>query len=882
MSKALRTIGKVAGVVATVAAFIPGGQPIAGIAGAVAAISSTAGALTAKKPAAVGNVTSRVIGANNPLPYVMGRTMNGGVQVHEAGYGGLVNKVKNPYYFMAAVHSCCGPIDGFDQFLVDSQPVFFTGAGAVRDATGYYAGFLHLDAQLGARPEPDALQAKWGGVQSWGAGHKLSSMAALGWSAKFDKDGKVFAGDMPPLAAVLRGVRVYDPRLDSTRPGGVGPCRVTDEATWVYSANPALHAGTYAYGRWVNGKLVFGVDLGDAVDFGAVMAWANTCDANGWQVNGTIYEPGDRWNNLKLIAEAGGGEPVLTGGIITFRWHAPRVPLDTIRAADLAEGPLRSAANQPRSSRINLVRPKYRSEAHAWSMVQAASISIPALLAADGEEIDGELPYEMVTDADQAAELALYDAWNRREAGPFALTAGPRLLAYRPGDVLTIAADCELWPTDVTAEIRTRTIEPETATVTLELVQESTAKHAAVLGASAVPPPVPPRPPLGAIDDVVDVNSPPGAPGASAYNLIDIANVAFPEPGVVEKVGGSAAGWDAKAITAERFAGASISCRLRAGDEGFIGLDTEPTDNANFTTIRYGLYFVSSGVNRLEVFNDGVRVWQSADNFWQPGDVPVVWCDGKTLVRYSRVRAGVATEFYSQPANVGTPGALMHGVIAVTFLSTTVAGLAYSAVTPGADGDPGAPGADGVSQRRIWRRDVVQPAAPAPSAGTPAGWSDDHATATGTGLLWRADGERASGGTNYVWATPLRDEVLSQLESTGVSAPIGPAIGVSDKIALALAPGESRTVFANVSPIAPTGPGSWYVQIEYRQAGGPWQVSNGPVIPYNAANPNDASHEVVLVAPPSGPAIQFETRATVITSGADVGTLDLASSIMRV
>lgn len=503
MSKFLRIVGQVAGVVASVAVFIPGGQGVAAIAGAVSAVASTASALTVKRPASQGAVTDRLIGANNPSPYVMGRVYLGGVQCHDVAWGGKIDKVQNPYRFVVSGYSCCGPVDAVEALLVDRQAVSFSGAAA----TGYFAGFLYADRQLGARPESDALAAQWASPPNWASDYKLSGWAAVGWSLKFDKDGKVFTGNLPELGAVVRGVKVYDPRLDSTFPGGSGSCRVDDEATWVYSANPALHAGSYAFGRYVNGDLVFGVDLGDAVDFGAVAAWANLCDANGWTIGGVIFEPGDKWNNLKNIALAGGGEPVLAGGTITFRWHASRVALDTISGADLAEGPLESAANKSWATAINTARPKYMSEAHGWSQVQASAVNVSAFVTADAEEKVEELPFDLVTDKDQAAELALYEIWNRREAGPFVLTAGPRVAAYRPGDALTIDADCELWPTDQLAVVTRRSVDPATGFVELELMGETAAKHAAVLGATATAPAVPPLPAVGDVDEAAAVNA---------------------------------------------------------------------------------------------------------------------------------------------------------------------------------------------------------------------------------------------------------------------------------------------------------------------------------------------------------------------------------------
>lgn len=397
MSKAFGTLGKIAGVVAGAALIGTGigaalggtmilagvgtASSIAAVAGAVSGIAGSLSQLTAKKPNAVGSINERMLGSDLASPYLMGRAYSGGVEVVDEGWGGKVDKVQNPYSFTGAVYSCCGPCDGIESYVVDWNNVSFSGGAA----SGYYSGFLYVDSQLGARPEADALSPQWAGCPNWGSAYKLSSMLAVGWSAKFDKKGKVFATGLPPFGIVARGVKVYDPRLDSTFPGGSGSQRVDDESTWVYSDNPALHAGTYAYGRWVNGVLAFGVDEGDAVDFGAVVAWANLCDANGWTIGGTIYEPGDKWANLKRICLAGGAEPINAGGTLTFSWYAPRVALDTIHADDLAPGALGSTAMRSFRDRINTATPKYRSEAHQWSDWSADPVSVEAFVTADAK-----------------------------------------------------------------------------------------------------------------------------------------------------------------------------------------------------------------------------------------------------------------------------------------------------------------------------------------------------------------------------------------------------------------------------------------------------------------------------------------------------------------
>ncbi|MFG5445095.1 hypothetical protein ACFJZM_13600, partial [Enterococcus faecalis] len=85
---------------------------------------------------------------------------------------------------------------------------------------------------LGECPESTALAPQWAGATGWGSTSKLSGQAAIGWSFLFDKEGKRFASGLPQLGAYGQWVKVYDPRLDSTFPGGSGSHRVDDETTW--------------------------------------------------------------------------------------------------------------------------------------------------------------------------------------------------------------------------------------------------------------------------------------------------------------------------------------------------------------------------------------------------------------------------------------------------------------------------------------------------------------------------------------------------------------------------------------------------------------------------------------------------------------------------
>lgn len=485
MAKAVKAVGTVVGTIATIASFIPGPhQPFAIAASRIAAVAVTAATvaegLTAKPPPARGSVTQVLIAPDAPQPYVMGEGYFAGVLRHDVGYGATLKKVPNPYRFMPVVYSGGGPVQSISpRFDFETIP-------------SWYNGFLYTDTQLGACPEADALSPQWAGATGWSSSSKLSGQAAIGWSALFDKDGKRFAGvDLrSSIGAYGQWVKVYDPRKDSTFPGGSGSHRLGDEITYEYSANPALHAGTYAYGRYQNGKRTMGMGLAaDAIDWAVIAAWANTCEANNWlNFFGVVYEPGDRWANLKDICFAGGAEPVALGQL-TFRYRAPTVALDTITEADLTDDDQSVMAMQSFRDRINTGIPKYRSPAHNWEMVDAEPVVNSTFLTEDGEEKRETWPCNFVTDEDQASQLVAYHIWDSRELAPITLVCMPRLRAYRPGECLHL--DLPELGLDTTAIILRRELDPATMKVKLELMGETSAKHAYCLGLTGTAPPTP-------------------------------------------------------------------------------------------------------------------------------------------------------------------------------------------------------------------------------------------------------------------------------------------------------------------------------------------------------------------------------------------------------
>lgn len=493
MGRVVHTLAIIAAVAVN---FIPGIGQLASVAiqiGLAGLAAATAPHPKASKASFQGSVSQIVIGANMPLPYAMGRTFVGGNLVYDVGYGGTNNSDRSQVF----VYSAAGPIDSFESFQGDFSDVGVAVSGGTFPsvaASGFYSGYLWVDARKGARPDT-ALASPSGrpAVTGWGSTYKLSGLASAMVTMKFDDQGKIWSSGLPQWGAVFKGVLVYDPRLDSTYPGGSGSQRWTDESTWTWSDNPALHALTYARGRYVGTVRMIGAGIPQAsIDIPSFVALANVCTTNAWKVGGSIYEGPNlsKWDNLKKILEAAASEPAWVAGVLTCVVSAPKTSLDTITNDDLADGELRLQTSKSWRDRINTVVPRYRSEAHKWDYVQADAVSGSAYITEDGEAKTQEVQYDLVQTATHAAKLAGYAIVNSREFGPITLTLKPRLMAYYPGEALTINLP-ELGLVSQLAMITDRKVNPDNGTVSLTFVSETTAKHAFALGKTGTAPPTP-------------------------------------------------------------------------------------------------------------------------------------------------------------------------------------------------------------------------------------------------------------------------------------------------------------------------------------------------------------------------------------------------------
>jgi hypothetical protein len=453
---------------------------------------SMASGLLAKKPAVTtGSQTIFKADPSAGIPYAIGRTGTAGNIVWRSNSDGWSNKTPNDLSDFVVVHSL-GPIQAYESFESDDVVTTFDGAGNAVGAN--YRDYMFQRNQLGALPEASALAVQAGispRPSGWGTSAKLSGLAASMWRLRFDAKGEKFGNGTPKPLWVVQGVKVYDPRLDSTYPGGSGACRANDEASWVFSENPYLHALTWLLGRTRNGVRVMGVGVPIvAIDVPAFVEGANVSDANGWKVGGVVYSVDSKWEVFKAILQAGAGEPLRLGAKISCLVQTPRVSLATIGIDDLAPGEVSVQTTQRQRDRINGVIARYRSEAHGWDMVPSAPIRVASYVTADGGQRTRELEFPLVQLAAQAGNLAAYEIQNAREFGPISMPLKLRWMGYKPGDCVTVNLP-ESGLSNQLMLILSRSLEPGGGVVTLSGRSETTAKHAFALGQTATPPPTP-------------------------------------------------------------------------------------------------------------------------------------------------------------------------------------------------------------------------------------------------------------------------------------------------------------------------------------------------------------------------------------------------------
>lgn len=242
-----------------------------------------------------------------------------------------------------------------------------------------------------------------------------------------DTDQTAFPNGQPEPFFTIRNEGVYDPRKDTTR-GGSGLHRLNDPATWEPSSNGAINALNFAIGLRMGARRVVGLGMPTSlIDWSSWASAANSCQTQGWTIDGPVSDALDPSDVLDAFALHMGGRICTRRGLLACvpgdSWPTVMTLGENDLAGALTIDPFKSWRESSNTSRAS-----YRSPAHRWEPVETAPISIQAWVSIDGGEIEGE-PEELlfVNDAEKATRIVKLKMYRERAprtiSGPWKLRA---------------------------------------------------------------------------------------------------------------------------------------------------------------------------------------------------------------------------------------------------------------------------------------------------------------------------------------------------------------------------------------------------------------------------------------------------------------------------
>ncbi|MBY0581552.1 MAG: phage tail protein [Sphingomonas sp.] len=336
MGKILKILGFI--VLAVAAVFTAGSSLIFGLTGVLGttvagislgtlfiggAVLNFAGSLLQAKPKAPDASPSQIdrlkvsIDARTPRKIIFGSTAMG-TDLRDQEFTGTKME-----YLHRFVVNASHQIDGWLEIWFDDKLAWSAASGVSAENSGY---LTVSTVAKGSSSNAINISARMGSARRYtGLAYTYFRYKLTGNDKKHESP---FAQSVPSRVTIIgRGAFLYDPRLDSTVPGGSGSMRANDQTTWVAAGwnddrcrNPALQMLWYLLG-WriqnpVTSEWLLAVGKGipsDRIDLQSFITAANLCD-----------EP--------VTLAAGGTEPRYRSDGVFSEADDPALVLDNLKA----------------------------------------------------------------------------------------------------------------------------------------------------------------------------------------------------------------------------------------------------------------------------------------------------------------------------------------------------------------------------------------------------------------------------------------------------------------------------------------------------------------------------------------------------------------------
>lgn len=253
--------------------------------------------------------------------------------------------------------------------------------GTVSDAS--YHSAVHIYTRPGD-PDQTAIAELTAKFPIWTSAHRqrgCAHVAIIADPVKQELFSEVYNSQVPQYTQVRKGVKLYDPRLDGSRPGGSGPVRLTNPSAWPWSDNAALVIADYL--AHPDG---FGIGYAN-INWDNIAAEADICEQTISTVSGETVARWRLWAGYNLAQSE--RRQVLADMLIAcdgFCWQGPdfkfnlmvgRYVAPTVTITDdhiLAMAPSLGPKAQQRVSAIKVL---YTEAAIGYREQESATVIVP-------------------------------------------------------------------------------------------------------------------------------------------------------------------------------------------------------------------------------------------------------------------------------------------------------------------------------------------------------------------------------------------------------------------------------------------------------------------------------------------------------------------------
>ena len=330
--------------------------------------------------------------------------------------------------------------------------------------TATYSGYLTVDYRTEGT---DANYIAINGGGKWGSSRRLTGCAYVYFRIKRTGNTKKaespLVSGLPSRVTVIGdGAPLYDPRKDSTVPGGSGSHRATNQATWgAYTNaddtdNPALQLLWWLLGWEINNKLSVGCGVPyTRIDMESFITAANTCDENvtlaiggtqkRYRTSGTASDADDRMEIINNLLASMNGTLRDNGGKLTVTAMKNDLAdyVLTFNEGDML-GEFDWQQTRGLTENYNIARGRYVDPSNN-SLYQMVDYPEVGFAAPDGIErvMSLDLPY--VEDGRRAQRIAKQVLQRNQYRGMFSTTFNAKALGCQVGDVVRVSLEALGW-----------------------------------------------------------------------------------------------------------------------------------------------------------------------------------------------------------------------------------------------------------------------------------------------------------------------------------------------------------------------------------------------------------------------------------------------------